>query len=606
MSNIFPIDWENKENSPALLAYLQQFGEKSYFPAEEINQTKNALNWLYNNFGGGSGVTNNTGFAPSGENYVFNNLFGWKFNGVDYSLTGALTIPVPYAADGFHRIDLIVADNGNLIRIPGPEVLSNVSAAEPVYNAITQLRITAIPVNDDSYGTATPPSTPNIFVKKQWANVYEYNGTGTNKIIPLPANGHSEIRLINAALTSVSGVDLSAMSGGAMSDVLFQGKPIIFWNRSGHDLVFKNQDYDNADLPFFFRNETDAIVLNNQLVYFHYDNGGLQEMFRSFYRVEDIIGLQDALDLKADITYVHSLVVGLWNDRGSYNASSNTFPSTGGSGTSGAIKKGDIWTISASGTLPSSQVVEIGDTVRALVDSPGTTASNWTILQNNIGYVPENTVNKVTTITGNESSNVLFASVKAVVDWVIAGFVPKTRTLTIGGVTQDLSADRTFAGGVSKQYIRGYYPSWADYTTNLWVTWPNNTSNMLASAPSMGSGSGSVPTWGDSNFLVINDATKLTKLTLCMNRSYISKNYEIIVQSFDCPSGTGSGVETNIQTLIQETLSTGVSGVYDNKNNFTIATHTLNAKSGIRVAWRYIGGGAAYQLLGVQLIFEFE
>jgi hypothetical protein len=40
----------------------------------------------------------------------------------------------------------------------------------------------------------------------------------------------------------------------------------------------------------------------------------------------------------------------LWDDRGNYSAATNVFPSAGGSA-GGAILKGDIWTISAVGTL---------------------------------------------------------------------------------------------------------------------------------------------------------------------------------------------------------------------------------------------------------------
>jgi hypothetical protein len=86
----------------------------------------------------------------------------------------------------------------------------------------------------------------------------------------------------------------------------------------------------------------------------------------------------------ANKTYVDSVVVGLWDDRGNFDASVNAYPSSGGSGTAGAIMKGDIWTISVAGTLPTAQVVEVGDTVRALTDTPGNTQANWSILQNNI------------------------------------------------------------------------------------------------------------------------------------------------------------------------------------------------------------------------------
>jgi hypothetical protein len=71
-------------------------------------------------------------------------------------------------------------------------------------------------------------------------------------------------------------------------------------------------------------------------------------------------------------------VLGLYDDRGNYNASSNLFPSSGGSGTGGAILKGDIWTISTPGTLGGTPVI-VGQTVRALVNTPAQVAGNWAI-----------------------------------------------------------------------------------------------------------------------------------------------------------------------------------------------------------------------------------
>lgn len=85
---------------------------------------------------------------------------------------------------------------------------------------------------------------------------------------------------------------------------------------------------------------------------------------------------------------VSSAVVGLLDDRGSYDASGNVFPSTGGSGAGGAVRKGDLWTVSVAGAL-GGVAVTAGDVVRALVDAPGQTASNWAVTENNIGYVPE-------------------------------------------------------------------------------------------------------------------------------------------------------------------------------------------------------------------------
>lgn len=91
--------------------------------------------------------------------------------------------------------------------------------------------------------------------------------------------------------------------------------------------------------------------------------------------------------------YADGLVVGLWDDRGNHDVSGNTYPSSGGSGTAGAILKGDIWTASVAGVL-NSKNVEIGDTIRALVDTPAQTNANWAVAETNIGYVPENSANK--------------------------------------------------------------------------------------------------------------------------------------------------------------------------------------------------------------------
>jgi len=56
----------------------------------------------------------------------------------------------------------------------------------------------------------------------------------------------------------------------------------------------------------------------------------------------------------------------------------------------------------------------------------------------------ETTANKTDVVVGNETSSIKYPSIKGLVDWVTLLFVPKTRTLTINGTTQDLSANRTF------------------------------------------------------------------------------------------------------------------------------------------------------------------
>jgi hypothetical protein len=106
-------------------------------------------------------------------------------------------------------------------------------------------------------------------------------------------------------------------------------------------------------------------------------------------------------------------VIGLLDDRGNYDASGNTFPASGGSGAAGAVKKGDLWTVSVAGTL-STHAVTAGDVVRALTDTPGQTDANWAITENNFGYVAENSANKDTDSTFAANSDTKYPSQKAV------------------------------------------------------------------------------------------------------------------------------------------------------------------------------------------------
>jgi hypothetical protein len=121
--------------------------------------------------------------------------------------------------------------------------------------------------------------------------------------------------------------------------------------------------------------------------------------------------------------YADSLVTGLLDDRGNYDSSSNLWPSSGGSGTAGAILKGDIWKISVAGTLGGS-AVSVGDWIRALIDTPGQTAANWAVVEGNIGYVPENQANKSTS-TSLGTSDTLYPSQNAVKSYVDAGLALK-------------------------------------------------------------------------------------------------------------------------------------------------------------------------------------
>lgn len=63
--------------------------------------------------------------------------------------------------------------------------------------------------------------------------------------------------------------------------------------------------------------------------------------------------------------------------RGDYDGSANAFPSSGGSGTSGAIQLGDRWRLSAQMTIGGTDIYQAGTIIEAAIDTPGQTTSNW-------------------------------------------------------------------------------------------------------------------------------------------------------------------------------------------------------------------------------------
>jgi len=117
--------------------------------------------------------------------------------------------------------------------------------------------------------------------------------------------------------------------------------------------------------------------------------------------------------------YADGLVVNLWDDRGTFNPSSGAWPTSanGGSGVSGAIQAGDVWTSSGAGTLTGGITVEVGDVIRALVNNAGNTSTDWAVTQNNLGYTAENSTNKATDLSLPDDTK--YPTTKAIVDNVL-------------------------------------------------------------------------------------------------------------------------------------------------------------------------------------------
>lgn len=173
-------------------------------------------------------------------------------------------------------------------------------------------------------------------------------------------------------------------------------------------------------------------------------------------------------------TYADGLVQGLYDDRGNYDASGNTFPSTGGSGSAGAILKGDIWTISVAGTLGSVNV-SVGDTVRATTDAPAS-AADWAINTTGTGYTAENVANKSSTVDTNTTKYPTNNAVKTyadakVEDSITDGILDKAPSQN--AVYDALSNKQPLNAALTS--ISGLSPSNDDFLQRKSGAWTNRT-----------------------------------------------------------------------------------------------------------------------------------
>jgi hypothetical protein len=140
---------------------------------------------------------------------------------------------------------------------------------------------------------------------------------------------------------------------------------------------------------------------------------------------------------------IGAATTGALEDRGSYNASVDAFPTTGGSGGGGAVVIGDKWTISVKG-IASGDSLRVGDVIIATANTPGQTLTNW-------NHIPVTQPKSVNLLVGGDAKNGAIeytGATKKAGKWFAAGnggTYPTTNT-----VSQYLSYD----GGLGATFFR--------------------------------------------------------------------------------------------------------------------------------------------------------
>lgn len=359
----------------------------------------------------------------TGNDFLFSTGYIWIINGISYANSTSINRNITNATDGYYRIDIAVLDtNGNIVIEQGIE--NDEVASQPTTPA-NNLLLSVFNIYGDVIDS--PIITPSEFVKRQYfglVDCYE------------PIDG--EFTAYQWLHAPISGDVIARLKRTVYSPdwILLKWTTIEENPRTWTASKFEGTTWSDWVLDGSIANEKDVILDTDYgVIIDESDNSKKKKttwlkIWANYFRAKvlseiatALVAIQIAIDGKESLsnkatdfstvnhtkyptvqavkTYADNLVVGLIDDRGSYNASVNVFPTTGGSGPSGSVLKGDLWYVNTAGTL-GGQSVGVGDSFRALVDSPGQTATNWDILEANIGYVPAKDSNVIHK-TGDET-----------------------------------------------------------------------------------------------------------------------------------------------------------------------------------------------------------
>lgn len=265
--------------------------------------------------------------------------------------------------------------------------------------------------------------------------------------------------------------------------------------------------------------------------------------------------------------YADGLVVNLWDDRGTFNPSSGAWPTNanGGSGVSGAIQAGDVWTSSGVGTLTGGVNVEIGDVIRALVDLAGNTSTDWAVTQNNIGYTAENSVNKATDLSSPDDTK--YPTTKAIVDNVLDILLTDYTVALVNSAVSTTDSSLTAFGKLQKQITDAVSNAASLSALRYVVTTPTIVANAYTVVATDVSASGNK----------ILKLTNATTIAVTLPNPNALTPPAVVGDSFNIRQGGAGGITLSGSTISGATSTSAIG-----------TTITLIAESS--TSWMSVGG----------------
>jgi len=256
MSNL-PITFQDKENSPELLAYLQQFGEKSYLSAEEINQIRDSINELAEGFLPDAvlktGTISITGLAVN----IAANAFAWRINQQSFLNPPSYGVNLTAAADGFYRADIIVGTSTGTYQV----VQGNPSATTAIEPNTPEgtIRLAGVVVFGMVVGQPTPTPITNFIEKSERANVVL---TGSGVI--------NQLDLVDEKATIVFKGSITRLNTISYASVPYNGKRITLFNAQATPVTI-GHSVSGFGVDFVFANGQDYVLAPNETIEFSFD-----------------------------------------------------------------------------------------------------------------------------------------------------------------------------------------------------------------------------------------------------------------------------------------------------------------------------------------------
>ena len=514
-------------------------GDKTGTGAKSAGQMINAnFDYLEAKIDNVDKLVSETGFSLVGQELWMNAGWEWLINGISYSNPVLVKIPIPFAATGKERIDLIVLNTSNTFtRIPGTESVSN-PAAEPVPNDTVQA--TLVVVTDGVIEQPTAPVTGDAYVGKNEFTFTKLSGSGAKAQFTLSSEV-TNVRVISASSIGSVSVD---------KKYIYPGKDHYVKNETGTTLIIKHNS-GTGNYKYLFPNTTDLVIQNNEIVHFKFrfdtGNNGFLDYVGLAGGVTDISGKVDkvtgkSLLLDTEITRLATLSN---FDDSSIQAELDTKLNTADYN---EHFKGVYLTESALNTAR--PTANVGDYAQVnVVGSTDILNYNWDAEENiwvknatqstpisNTDELPEGTSNLYFTVV-RFLANLTFANIISALGFTPANdssVLHKTGNETItGSKTFNSNAPGTGIYSINTSTSTGINSS--NSSTGIGIYSANNSTGIGAQFNNYSSGLN----------LVLNNDTSATGIPFSIQKAYVSKltindNGEVVGNKYIKTGGTSS------------------------------------------------------------------